>query len=100
MEELQGDLPSNHLQSHARVQYTGDTIYPSQYDVPHFTLTFLLCGCHLNLMIMFVDAVSELDILENCDFISQVAYPHKLRKQYEGIYQVRSTLSLNPTLSI
>jgi hypothetical protein len=64
VEELQGDLPSNHLQSHARVQYTGDTIYP----------------------------ISELDILENCDFISQVAYPHKLRKQYEGIYQIRESL--------
>ena len=30
VEELERDLPSNHLQSHSRVQYTGDTIHQSQ----------------------------------------------------------------------
>ncbi|CAI8005119.1 N-acetyl-beta-glucosaminyl-glycoprotein 4-beta-N-acetylgalactosaminyltransferase 1 [Geodia barretti] len=64
VEELQGDLPSNHLQSHATVQYTGDTIYP----------------------------ISELDVLENCEFTSQVAYPRILKKQYEGVYQIRESL--------
>ena len=32
VDELLGDLPSNHLQSHARVQYIGDTIYPSMSE--------------------------------------------------------------------
>jgi hypothetical protein len=64
VEELQGDLPSNHLQSHATVQYTGDTIHP----------------------------ISELDVLENCEFTSQVAYPRILKKPYEGVYQIRESL--------
>ena len=30
VEQLLGDLPSNHLQSHSRVKYIGDTIYNSE----------------------------------------------------------------------
>ena len=37
-----------------------------------------------------IHAVSELDVLEPCQFTSRVAFPHKLRKEYEGVYQVNT----------
>jgi hypothetical protein len=63
-EELLGDLPSNKLQSHERVKYVGDTVYP----------------------------ITDLEVLDSCQFTSKVAYPHRLNKQYEGVYQVRGSL--------
>ena len=34
-------------------------------------------------------AVTDLDVLESCEFTSKVAYPHQLKKQYAGVYEVR-----------
>ena len=34
--------------------------------------------------------VTDLEVLDSCQFTSKLAYAHKLKKQYEGVYQVCS----------
>ena len=85
-EELRGDLPSNKLQSHERVNYVGDTVYPSEEQdngsnyMSSLSLPLLSSCC----------TVTDLEVLDSCQFTSKLAYAHQLKKQYEGVYQVHS----------